>query len=355
MGTTAITFSDESLSAAALQYLNQPANMREVTYTLWEHSMSQAGKIQSGEYIIPRWVVNRHSNPSPLVSGYEMPDLSVATLYQPGVQRPIFLVQPIMIGGIDDAKYGGSGALLDQLKDRVMVVEDHMKANGQAVQLRGAAASGSWTGVSAYSGWVTLNGTDSSTGFIQSSLSGSNTLHGVSKALYPRTTHRKFHNYWRDVLSSAGTNLLNGLHGAVVDIELKNGPIKTAEYKAYCGATPAEFMKRVLRPLEQYVTQKELDDGQRRGLMFAGMPIHPVIDMPTDGANTASQKWGIVGVNWKRSVNAKLYNGWTGGMGVKFTMVPGTANVRVALMTFGGNNVGDELGSSFLLTNAETF
>ena len=355
MPTTAITFNDESLTAAALQYLDKPVNMREVTYVAWEHAMSAKETLKTGEYIIPRWTVNRHSNPSPLTNGYEMPDLTVATVYQPGVQRPIFLVQPIMISMVDDAKYGGSGALLDVLKDRTMVVEDHMKANGQAVEFRGPAASGSWAGVSAYSGWVSLNGVDSTTGFFEAAVSGTNTLHGVSKATYPAATHPRFHNFYRDCASAAGVNLLNALHGATIAIELRAGPIRGSEMKYYAGATPAEFMKRVLRPLEQYATQKELDDGERRALQFGGSALYPIADMPTTGASSASQRWSIAGVNWKRSVTPRLYNNWTGGLGVKFASIPGTANVRVGLMTFGGNQTANEMGVSLLITNAETF
>lgn len=355
MGTTAITFNDESLSAAALQYLNDPQNMREVTYLGWDHALANKATLKTGEYLIPRWIVNRHSSPSPLTNGYEAPDLTVAPVYQPGVQRPIFVVQPVMISAVDEAKFGGSGALLDVLKDRTAVVVDHMKANGQAVNFRGPAASGTWTGVSAYTGWIPYNGTDSSTGFFEATSSGSNTIHGVSKALYPVATHARFHNFYRDVLSAAGVNLLNALHGAVTTIELRDGPIRGSEMKFYCGPTPAEYMKRVLRPLEQYTTQSEIDDGQRRGLQFAGTAIYPIADMPTTGGSTGSQKYSVMGVNMKKSVQMNLYSAWQGGLGVKFASVPGTANVRVGLFTFGGNNIGNEMGASLLLTNAEVF
>lgn len=355
MGTTAITFSDESLSAAALAYMSDPQNMREVTYLGWDHAMANKATLKASEYIIPRWTVHRHSVPSALANGYEMPDLTVNPVYQPGVQRPMFVVQPVMISGVDEAKFGGAGALLDILKDRVGVTMDHMKADGQAVTFRGPASSGSWAGVSAYTGWVPYNGTDTSTGFFEAAASGTNTIHGVSKASYPVATHARFHNFYRDIGSAAGVGLLNGLHGAITTIELRDGPIRASELKVYCGVTPAEYMKRVLRPLEQYTTQKELDDGQRRGLQFAGTAMYPIADMPTNGGSTASQKYSVMGINTKMSVKANLYNNWQGGMGVKFAMVPGTANVRVALFTFGGNNVGNEMGGSFLLTNAEVF
>lgn len=356
MGTTAITFNDEVLTAAALNYVNDPKNMREITYFGYDHALAMKENLAGGEVIIPRWKTKRHSTPSGLDNGYELPNLSVETIYTPGVQRPFWVVQPVLISAIDETKFGGSGKLLDVLKDRVDMVRDHMSANGQAALFRGPAASGSWGGVTQYTGLVPLNGTDSSTGFLEAATSGTNSIHTVTKATYPATTHPRFHNYWRDVGSAAGVNLLNALHGGVLTMRLRDqGGMKPSEYRFYTGITPGEFMKRVLRPLETYASEKELDDGKRMALVFAGAPMYPIADMPTNGASTATQRYSIIGMNWKRSVRLHLYNKWQGAMTFPFAKVPASAGVSVALFGIAGNAIGDEMGASILITNAETF
>lgn len=355
MPTTAITFNDQDLSAAALQYFGEPSVMRERTYRGWDHYMAAKKTLSGGEYLIPRWIVNEHSQPSGLSTGYEAPDLTVQTVYQPGVQRPIFVVQPIMISLRDRTVYSGKSQLLNILGDRTRTVRDAMNRNGQSTLFRGPAASGSWAGVAAYTSLIGLNGTDNTTGFFEAAASGTNTIHGVSKATYPATTHPQFHNVYATAGDTAGTTLLNAMYGILVELGIRGSPPSASESKWYASANGANYLKRVLRPLESYVGEKQLDDAQRMAMTYGGLGLFPHQDMPTNGATTATTEYSVMLVNWKQSVCGHLYSKWQNELTCPFITIPGTVEVQVGLMGFAGNNLADKMGFSALVANAETF
>lgn len=355
MAQTAITFDDQQLSAAALQYFGKPSVMRARTYVAWDRYMKGKKTLSGGEYLIPRWIVNEHSQPTGLSTGYEAPDLTVMTVYQPGVQRPIFVVQPIMISKRDRTVYSGKAQLLNVLADRTKTVDDAMNRNGQACLARGPAASGSWAGVTAYTSFLGWNGTDNTTGFFEAATSGTNTIHGVSKASYPATTHPQFHNVYRTAGDAAGINLLNAMYGVGIELKIRGNVPSTSSCAWFVSAASGEYLKRVLRPLETYESEKNLDDGARMALTYAGIGVFPIQDMPTNGATTATTEYSAIMVDAQNSVVGNLYEGWQNELTCPFVTIPGTVEVQVGLMGFAGNNTGDRLGASALVGNGEIY
>lgn len=355
MATTAITFDDQVLTGLALQYFGEPSLMRRRTYVAFDHYMQKKKTLSGGEVLVPRWIVHEHSQPTGLSTGYEPPDLTVQTVYQPGVQRPIFVVQPIMISKKDRTQFSGKAAMVNLLGDRTKTVQDAMTRNGQAVLTRGPAASGSWAGVLAYTSFLPWNGTDNSTGFFEAATSGTNTIHGVSKATYPATTHPQFHNVYRTAGDAAGINLLNAMYGVGIELKIRGGDPSTGESKWYCSANAGEYLKRVLRPLERYESQKSLDDGMRMALTYAGIGVFPIQDMPTNGGTTATTEYSAILMNHAKSVQGNLYPDWENELTCPFVTVPGTAEVQVGLMGFAGNNLADQMGFSALVAHGEIF
>ncbi len=345
---------DESLTAVALAHNEQLENQRERQYPVTEDWLSSDKPLDGGDVVVVEWSVERHSTPYRLQTGYERYTDTIVPTLLPGTQTPAFTVQPVMISLKDETVYSGKGKVVGVVEERTENVRLHMDESIQQFVMRGAAASGSWGGLPAYIDWPTLNGIDNTTGFLEAVATGTNTVHGKSKATYPATTHPGFHNLYADSAGAAGTNLLNDMYGMAIEYNLRGLGMLGPANSWYIGAAPAKHLKRALRPLEQYVDDKGLDDGRRMALSFAGGKIVPIADMPTNGASSAASPMSVVLTNWKRGIYARLYPDWKRKMRA-FVEIPGTVGVRAALFLLGGTMVAPRAGLWGVVENAEAY
>lgn len=354
MATTTLTVGDETLSATAFTHLSDVRDLQAKEYPVAARWMKSNESLDGGELIVVPWDLYDHTRPTRISHGYEKYDDGFQPTLKPGTQTPAFVVQPILISFVDETKNAGKGKILDLTKQRTANTERCMSRDIQQVLWRGAGASGSWAGLPAYSGWFTLNGADDSTGLLELTSDGDNTLHGLSKGSFPLATHPRLHNVWFDSAGQAGTNLLNQMYQTIIRLQIRGGKPTRSECDWYASENATVFLKRALRPQERYVSQKELDDGSAMALTYHGIPITPTDDLPQNGAITTASPFSVVMINWGRSVKARLYSAWARKM-KKFVEIPGTVGVRAALLMLGGNSVAQEPGLCAVIEGAEAY
>lgn len=353
-GTTALTYSNEQLSVNLSNQVKEARAMNHRKYPVVADVMKATDKETGGERIIVRWETDDHSEPTRVQTGYEYWNDAVQTTLTPGHETWGIVVQPVMISEVDEQKNSGPAKVLDLLKIRTGNVERHMHRNFQDVILRGAAASGTWTGVPAFADFNSLNGADITTGLLEASASGTNTIHNVSKASFPATTHPQFHNEYSDAAGAAGTNILNALYGFIVNLMVKDGEMSPAEYIGYFSPNSLKWLKRVLRAQEQYVAEGEMDDGKRTAMVYHGIRLKPVHNLPQTGANTTANPVSGYIVNWQRGIRFRAQNKWVFNW-TKFMDIPGTVGVRAAILRLWGNLIGHQVGLCALLADAEAY
>lgn len=353
-GTTALTIGNESLSIATLAHRNKVANTRNLKYPLTDKWLKSADKAE-GETIVQPFDTHDHSTPTPLVTGYERYNDTVQTTLTPGTERPAFLAQPVMISEIDRTKNSGKTKVIDLAKVRTQNVDDHLARQAQEVNFKGPAASGTYVGNPAWAGWKSLNGIDSTTGYLEATATGTNTFWGLAKASFPPATHPLFHNLFTNLAGAVGTNGLNAMYQVGVDMRIRFGELPASRFEWYCSRLFATFLKRTLRSLEQYVSDGDLDDGKRRVLTVDGVKLIPTLDLPQAGATTgvAATMPSAILVDWE-SYRPQFYPGWKFDM-TPWVDVPGTVGVQAALFKIGGQNTAMPVGSMAVLTNGEAF
>ena len=354
-GTTAITYSNQDLSLNVSAQIKKINRMKDHPYLTVEDLKANWEKATGGERVIVRWTTDDHSRATRVITGNEFFDNFAQPTLTPGYQGWGIVVQPIFVSSVDEQKNSGEGGLIPLLKDRVETVEKHFMRQWQQVLWRGSAASGTHTGVQGWEDFLTLNGADSTTGLIEAAASGTNTLHAISKASFPATTHEQFHNFFFDCANSFNTNGLNQLYASIISQQVKEGMPNPSESFWYWSQNFCRFAKQGLRTFEQYVDDKPLDDGRRLAHMqYAGVKVRVTAELPTTGASTTANNWSAVRVNWKDGIQFRVMSGWEGGV-EPFVDLPGTVGARYALKRLWGQLIGLRPGGCALLVDAETF
>jgi hypothetical protein len=353
-GSTTLVVSNESLSASTLNHRKEVANTRNLQYPFTAKWLSRAEKAE-GDVLVQPFDTHDHSRPTRLQTGYERYDDYVSTTLTPGTIGPAFLAQPVMISEIDRVKNSGRTKVIDLAKERTRNVDDHLARQAQEVNLKGPAPSGTYQGHPAWAGWLSLNGMDATNGYLEASATGTNTFFNLSKAAYPPATHPLFHNLFANLSGAVGTNGLNALYMIGVDLRIRYGALKPGRFEWYVSRDFAGFLKRTMRPQEQWTSDGDMDDGKRRVTTVDGIPIIPTLDLPQAGAvtSTAATKPSAILVDWD-SYRPSFYPGWKFDM-TKWVDVPGTVGVQASLFKIGGQNMTKPVGSMAVLTNGEAF
>ena len=109
-------------------------------------------------------------------------------------------------------------------------------------------------------------------------------------------------------------------------------------------------LKTKLQPQEFYV--KEIDAGRQVGT-YQGIPIEVDDFMPATGANTATNKWGFLLLDWE-DIRLVAFKGncldWT-----PWADVDGTAGVQASLCSIHGQLIVDLMASHILIVNSDTY
>lgn len=355
-GQTSVTYNNTELSVAMSAQEESLNRMKDHPYLVVEDCLANSEELDGGERIIGRYTVDDHSVSTRVQSGMEMFNNFAQPTLVPAQQTWGIVVMPIYVSSVDEKKYGGSREIIKLVQDRTETVQTTMQRLFQNVILRGPAASGTWPGVPGWEDFLTLNGADGNAlGLIEAASSGTNTLHGLSKATYPAATHPQFHNFFRGLAGTAGTTGLNGLYASTIDAKLKEGTPNSKESMWYWSALFSEFMKRALRSEEHYIANGEMDDGMRVAEMaYGGVKVRPTAELPNTGSTTTAAPWSAVRVNWKKGIKLKTMSGWK-FVNDPFVNLPGTVGGRYALRKFWGQFWGSRVGACALLNNGEAF
>lgn len=303
-GTTSLTVSNELLTAVGMRRIGELRNMKSRPYPILEKILQKHEKVEGGERVLIPWEVDDHSRPTEIVTGYEEADDFAQSTIKPGMDDWWYAVQPAFISGRDGILIRGADKQLDLGKKRMENVEAHFRRVLWAAMIKGPA-SGTWVGPGpGFSALNPINGADHATGLVEAALSGTNTLHQtLAKGSYPRTTHPQFHNQYTTASGAYGTNGLNNEYLMMTRRRKLGGDIVPSEE---CGLASEQWCvnhKRVLRPSEQYVSGKSLDDGERTAFMAHGIEFYPE-DLPNAGAVTglANGEWSALTLNLAKGI-----------------------------------------------------
>lgn len=354
-GTTTVVVANEMLSSMTFNHRKEVLNTRNLKYPVVERWLKAKKDKAQGETLIQPFSTEDHSRPTQLQTGYERYDDRISTTLTPGSLTPAFLAQPVMISEIDRVKNAGSGKVVDLAKDRTQNVDDHLARQASEVILKGPAASGTYVGQSAWSGWKSLNGLDSTSGYLEAVANGTNTFYGLAKGTFPVTSHPLFHNLLGDCANAVGTNGLNVLTQIGIDLRARYGELPRGRFEWYCSRIFAMLLKRTLRVAEQYVQDGVMDDGKRMATMVDGIKLVPTFDLAQAGTTSgnAATLLSAMLVDWE-NFGPSFYPGWAFDQ-TKWVDVPGTVGVQASLFKIGGQNMAKPVGSMAVLIRGEAF
>lgn len=353
--TATVTVTDEMLTATTFKYLSDlKANMRHIPQPYAEDALSK-GKVpnEGGLKIFIPYEMENHSRPKRVTAStaYGNYDTWNQPTLRSGQEDWAYVVQPVFISRWEKNLNRGAHQIIDIAKLRVENVYNHLLRQMQQALLIGAVASGSWAGVPEWEDWIPLNGTDYTTGLLEEDASGTNTVHNVSRASFPATTHPLFHNPAADVANNASTNLLDRAMDLQTTMDIRGAAMKALVW--YCTQAWLRNLAKVLRPQLQYATMKAGDTMMERPV-FLGKELKVVETLPYNGANSATYKWSCVGVTWKEGVALQVQSGNALDMD-PWHSIPGSVGVQAALFHLMGQQTLMRPGINPLFVRGETY
>ncbi len=350
-----VTFSpaigDQELSANLFSQVEDLNRMKNHPYPFVDDLMSHADKSTGGERIIVRFDVEDHSVATRVQSGYESFDKFAQPTMKPGYQGWGIVVVPIFISRVEEQQ--NKGGVLNILKERTTTVHEYTRRITNLAMWRGGAASGTHPGVVGFDDFLSVNGGDTSTGILEDQADGTNTLHGITKSSYPLATHEQFHNFFADCAGAFATNGLNALHDSLIRMRVREGKPNPKDSKWYWSENFAKLAKRSLRSLEHYTTDGNMDDGMRRAdMMYGGIPVEIVAELPSTGSASATNPWSAVRINWKLGMRFRAMQGYLWDFD-EFKELSGSVGTRYSLGWFWGQLISTRPGVNAVIVDGE--
>lgn len=350
-----VTFSpaigDQELSANLFAQITDLNRMAYHPYPFVDHLLAKAKKSTGGERIIVRFDVDDHSVATPIRSGYESFNKFAQPTMKPGYQGWGIVVVPIFISRVEQQM--NQGGVLNILKERTKTVHEFTRKITNLAMWRGAAVSSSHPGVRGFDDFLSINGADTATGLLEDQADGTNTLHGVAKSSYPLATHEQFHNYFADCAGSFSTNGLNALHDSLIKMRVREGKPNPKASNWYWSENFAKLAKRSLRSLEHYTSDGNMDDGMRRAdMMYGGIPVDIVTELPNNGTATTANPWSAVRINWDIGMSFQAMKGYLWDFD-EFKELSGSAGTQYSLGWFWGNLISLRPGVNAVIVDGE--
>lgn len=216
-----------------------------------------------------------HSSITQLASGYEPVSLAVNDVLRPAIYDWCDFVAPIVVTKKEELENSGEYAIVKIVEARMKSVMGMLRR-----ELNKQILVGSSTVLTAMN---TLNGSISSTGFLEADLpSGTNqnnTVGGISKTTFPVAG-------WKNQYANSGTFATNGLNAMNKIYIGANSVAPMGDISHIIGTE--DFMARYKAALfanERFINEKTLDGG-RMSLAFAGATVEA--DPALTGINVTS-------------------------------------------------------------------
>lgn len=359
MGSTSISVPNESFTAASYVAIkkNPLKNMRDVaTFVAVDAFTKGKELVEGGHKITVPFSFENHSLPTQLTfeTAYAQFNTFNRTQMQPGHDDWASAVQPVFISGLDAVRYSGPGKLIDVASHRVLTVRAHFMRSFEAALIRGAAATGSWApgvDVQAFGYLNTFNGIDFSTGIVEETGSGNNTVHNISRSSFPAATYPLLQPIVMDLQNAAGVYLIDQIVRSKITARRRG--VEWGSTSAYASDDFIANMNKVLRQPVQYV---KIGDGETLTdlPMLMGKELMPVT-LPYDGANSATYKMSLLMVPWKNGVKHLVQKGWDAEKPSEWKDIPMTADCKVCLYKYDGQIIADEAGKILAAVRGDTY
>jgi len=231
--------------------------------------------VDGGQKVDQPLILSEHSSITQLSSGYEPTNLAVKDVLQNATFDFADYVAPVVITRKEELSNSGPRAIVDIAEARLKSVMGMFKREWEKQAVKGDS--------SVMTEMLTLNGTDSGTGFLEGRAIGAqiNTVGGLAK-----TSFRDLENQYVDAggsFSGNATALLTELFIAAQQRTPDTTPdlilASEAMYKLY---------KVDLFANERYINEQTLDSG-KLALAFHGAMMYVDPNLPTNAAASSTQ------------------------------------------------------------------
>jgi len=316
MPTTAITVDNEALSAVSTKIMGEWRDGLKVAtgFIAAQEQALGAGKPSGpmGHTMIQGTMLNTHSDPTEVVSGFESYNLSVRGVGTPAYFNPARTDFVVLISGEEEEVNSGPESVVRIASQRELMVanEAKRKFNEQIV----AGGVSGWT-----ARWGTLNGVDVTTGnagFLEEDArtSQANVIGNISKATYSATAAmQNAVGDFADSFNSAGLAQIHAIRALI------HRYAPDVDWKKYCWLGTENFMQfymRAIQSRERYTYSAGATyDAADVQLKLGGAPLKLDTHLPTAGTNSTANPVSLMGLSfediWVHWSKGK-YNGYFG-------------------------------------------
>lgn len=349
MPTTTITVSNQYLSTTLHQLLKEGVDQlfrRTSWFDASKRKFGGEGKPtwDGGAVLLEPWMIDEHSIPTVLTTGYEPINLVVTAVDVVAQWTPFSAIMPIVISGTEDLINSGKVAISSILERRKSAVLGGFQRRFVRQLFAGD--------VSGFSALGTLNGVDYATGYLEEDTVGSqtNTVGGLSKSTYAALPGCQNQRY--DAAGSFNSNGLAALIACDTRIRSRH-PMGAGADAWFFSESFAENQKHALQAYERYAKVDDNTDPGRIYALWNGVPTYVETFLPRAGANTAANPISAVGVSMDY-----LRTMWHPQGFFKMSDFMGptpTQDIRAAHVRVMCQNVIAHLGSQALIVDADNW
>lgn len=284
MPTTAITRENKFLTTTLQGLVKEETDALHIQSSWFEAAEKKFGKGKpvwdGGDILIEPITVAEHSQMTPFVTGYEPVNLSVTDTEVPIQWLWFSGVMPIVISKTEEMQNSGPNALVKIVDRRAKNVMAGFKRKFVKQTLIG--------GISGFSLLNTLNGVDSTSGFLEENAVGSqtNSIGGFSKSTY--ATLPGGNNQAYDCLNSFNTYGLASL--AYINTKIQPRRPEGGKHTAWLFSEAFnQNVKRSVQAYERFVGGggEKVDPGKMYSL-WDGVPCYTEVYMPNAGTTTTA-------------------------------------------------------------------
>ncbi len=283
MATGTITVDNKYLTTTLHTLVKDAADQLHRKLSYFDACKSKFGEGKptwdGGAVILEPWLIDEHSDPTAISTGYETINLNVRDVDVAAQFTWFTAIMPVVIAGQEERINRGPGAvasILERRKDAVMG-GFHRKFVRQT-----------FIGdVAQFSDLNTWNGVDYSTGFLEEDAVGSqtNSIGGLSKSTYASLPGAQNQRY-----DAAGSFNSNGI-AAMIHINQKiraRHPMNMGPDAWFMSEAFSQNMKRSLQSYERYVGGADGVDAGKLYAVWDGVPCYTETYMANAGTNTTA-------------------------------------------------------------------